>query len=864
MRVKSFITILLASSSALSPAAAFAQASEQPTDAATDESEIIVTAAKRTQTLQDVPISVAVVGAEAVEKAHITDLRDLQTLVPSLRVAQAQLSGATNFIIRGFGNGADNDGIEGSVGVFIDGVYRSRSAAALDDLPEIERVEVLRGPQSTLFGKNVSAGAVNITTKRPSFDWGGKAEVTVGNYGLINPRATITGPIAQGVAFRLSGSTNQRDGYFTNVTTGRDVSERNRWSVRGDLLIEASPDVSIRLIGDYNKINESCCGITSALVGPAGSVLQALGFNVGDPARRFEYEVVPDFNSRNKIIGRGLSGQIDWDLGPAKLTSITAYRHQSVAAAGDVEASSADLAYLTNANSIKTFTQEIRLASDGTGPLNWLVGGFYSNERLDTGRDIFMGRDMRTFIDALSGGLVTGLEALQNAVNPAIVPGATYFMPGRVISDNYRMKQDSVSIFGQVDYEIGRLTLTAGGAYLNDRKKAASDVVLSDRFSMLNLENVPELGFIPFAALPAGLAGCLLQKGYNPAANGGTIPVNLFGASLGASLPGAGSAPCPASRAGTNPFALNALQFFYGDTPNHGPVNYPNANESGILKGDKFTYALRAAYDFGPVNAYVSYSTGWKAGAYNLSSDSRPPNVAGIRRTADPETVEVIEAGLKARFPGGYFNLAAFKQTIKGFQSNAFNGLTFSLVNAGQQSTKGFEIDAAFKPVPWLSLTGALTYLDPRYDSFTRAPCVEFDTVRCPVNPATGLRPPFRDLSGERPAGIPSWSGAASATISHEFDNGWGAALYGEYQYVSATNLGQAVPPTLAIKDVNLFNASFSVMNSQSQLGVMLWARNLTNAHFPTAVFPATLQAGSYSIFPSQPRTYGVTLRKSF
>ena len=289
---------------------------------------------------------------------------------------------------------------------------------------------------------------------------------------------------------------------------------------------------------------------------------------------------------------------------------------------------------------------------------------------------------------------------------------------------------------------------------MNDRKKAVSNVVLNDKFSALNLENIAGLGFIPTAQAAmnptfAGLLGCLQQKGYTL---GATLPVNLFGASLGASLPGPGSTPCPASAAGTNPFALNALQFFYANSPVHGPVNYPNANESGIIKGDKLTYAARIAYDLDFVNVYASYSTGWKASAINLSSDSRPP-LNGVGRSAAPEEVTVYEAGLKAKFRGGFFNLAVFKQEIKGFQSNAFTGLGYSLVNAGKESVRGFEADAAYRPFNALSLTGAVTYLDPKYDSFTGAACVAYDTVRCPVNPATGLRPSFRDLSGERPAG---------------------------------------------------------------------------------------------------------------
>ena len=212
------------------------------------------------------------------------------------------------------------------------------------------------------------------------------------------------------------------------------------------------------------------------------------------------------------------------------------------------------------------------------------------------------------------------------------------------------MDQTSYSIFGQTDYKVtDRLTLTGGLAYLNDYKRASSDVVLNDPFSATNLQAVPQ-----FAAIG--------------------LPPNLYG-------------------------ALGGLQFFYGNTPNHGPVNFPNAAESGVLRGSKVTYALRAAYDFGPFNAYVSYTTGWKAGAYNLSSDSRPPDATGVGRTAGPENVSVYEAGLKAVFQGGFANLALFHQTVKGFQSNAYTGTGYSLVNAGKESVKGIELDTAYAPI---------------------------------------------------------------------------------------------------------------------------------------------------------------------
>ncbi len=769
---------------------------------------------------------------DTVEKAQIRDLIDLQSVVPSLKVSQLNAAAQTNFIIRGFGNGNGNFGIESSVGVFIDGVYRSRSLSALDDLPEIERIEVLRGPQSTLFGKNVSAGAISIVTRKPQFEFGGKAEVSLANYGSIQAKATVTGPITDTIALRLSGSVNNRDGYFTNVTTRSDINDRNRASVRADLLFQPNADLSVRIIGDYNHIREKCCGVVTIFNGPATQfigrprvpgvrpIIQnpatgGLGLPIGNPADLFSYNIVLNTDPQSLIVGKGVSGQIDYDVGFAKLTSITAYRDQRNESQEDVDFTGADLANRNDAVHIKTFTQELRLASTGNGPFSWLVGGFYQREKLKLDQHIFYGRDIRAYADGLAGGNVSTLEFLQSLVTPSVVPGKTYFQPGQGIIIPFTLDQTSYSIFGQVDFKVtDRLTLTGGAAYLYDRKRVTQNIVLQDPFSALNLQNVPQLPFVG-------------------------VPANAFA-------------------------ALGGLQFFYGDTPNHGPVNFPNANESGVLKGDKVTYTARAAYDFGLINAYVSYSTGWKAGAYNLSSDSRPPNLAGVGRSANPENVTVYEAGLKAKFAGGYFNLAVFDQKIKGFQNNQFTGISFSLVNAGKQSVRGFEVDAAYRPLPWLSLTGAVTYLDPKYDSFTSAPCVNFDTVRCPIDPATGRRPIFRDLSGTRPAGVPEWSASVSATVSHDLGDGLNGYVRGEYDYTSDTQLTETTPAALSSYGSKNVNASIGVINTDLQLEVMAWVRNLTNDRELQGAFPTVAQDGSYSGYPNQPRTYGITLRKTF
>ncbi|MEE4337877.1 TonB-dependent receptor, partial [Erythrobacter sp.] len=235
--------------------------------------QIIVTASKREQTLQEVPISVSVTSGETLEQAQIRDVLDLQTVTPSLRVSQLQTSSATTFIIRGFGNGDNNFGIEPSVGVFIDGVFRSRSAGALGDLNNVQRIEVLNGPQSTLFGKNASAGVISVVTREPQYEFGGMVEAVYGNFNQVFLRGDITGPITDNIAFSLDGTYQRRDGFGEIVNLDEEINNRNRWSTRGQLLIEPSPDFKIRAIADYARIDEICCQTATLVAGPTAPVI---------------------------------------------------------------------------------------------------------------------------------------------------------------------------------------------------------------------------------------------------------------------------------------------------------------------------------------------------------------------------------------------------------------------------------------------------------------------------------------------------------------------------------------------------------------------------------------------------------------
>jgi iron complex outermembrane receptor protein len=797
------LALLLASSArADAPDAAATQAKPA---AATDE--IIVSATKSERPLRDVPVSVSVTSAETIQEAHIVDLKDLQSVVPSLMVQQANTVAQTNFIIRGFGNGSGNDGLEGSVGVFVDGVYRSHSEASMNDLPDVNSIEVLRGPQSTLFGKNVSAGAITITTAEPQFTYGADAEVSFGNYNLRQEKLSVTGPLSDTVAVKLSGMDDMRDGYLNNTTTGQDVDNHARASLRADTLWAPNDLFKLRVIADYGIIHDRCCGAVQLEDGGATDVMAAKqGAVINLPSQQFDNVFSSYLSPTNHVSGSGISAQADWNAGFAKITSITAYRDNISRSFEELSYNSLNTATYELANNIKTFTQELRAASTGNGPLTWLTGAFYDHETLRTDTDVVYGPAIYNYMNEITGGAVTELETLQHYVTPTIVAGGTYFQPGQGINAPAAQTQDTLSLFGHADYKVtDHLTLTGGLAYLFDRKAAALNVTMNDPFSALNLNDVPQLAYLK-------------------------VPVNAFA-------------------------ALNPAQFFYADTANHAPVNFPNANENGVLEGNKLTHSIQVSYDFGVVNTYLTYATGWKAGAFNLSYYSRPPNAQGVGRSVNPEDSTLYEAGLKAAYPGGYFNFAIFNEAIRNFQTDTYEGTAYVLENAGQETSRGVEIDTRWRPIDWLMLTGSATYLNAVYNSYANAPCT--------YNPAACVNG-TQNLTGTTPAGIPRWSLSTSATLTQNLTDDIGAYLRGEVDYSSKDQVISSVPPNVGTWGNFAVNASLGFVSTMHQAEAMLWVRNLTNYRTMVNEFPTVAQTGSYSGYPNEPRTFGITLRKQF
>lgn len=812
------------------------------------EDEIIVTATKRQQTLQEVPVAVTVTTADTIEKARIQDIIDLQTVVPSLRVTQLQNTANTNFIIRGFGNGANNAGIEPSVGVFIDGVYRSRSAGALADLPNLERVEVLRGPQSTLFGKNASAGVISVVTAKPSYDTEGYVEASLGNFNLRSIKGYASTGLgdADTVALSIGGSATLRDGYYDNLTTGVAQNDRDRWGIRAQALLEPNDDISIRLIGDIDQIDEVCCGVANIVAGPTADIItgggslvdinNALAF-LGAPPRSllapeqlaglgqqlvpnnlFAYEGFYDFDPVNELENRGLSLHIDYELNEnISVKSITSYREQDLFSNGDVDFTGARLVSQNTLDvNTKTFTQELRFEGGGDN-FDWLVGGYYFNDDLFEDTDIRYGDEFRAFGD-YNVWLLQALPFLADPMNAAppsgfgaplnffdiVIPrqtGAPFnaLDAGQGLQVGFTQDNEAFSFFGQGDWEIfDGLTLTGGLSFVRDEKEVTSFSNQTDQFSTLELSGA-------FAA-------------------------------------------------------LSALQFL----PPFQDI--PNAVEDNTSGDSKWTYTVRGAYDVSDdINVYASVATGFKATTWNLSRDSRPTpadadalrqrglavvNLNSGSRFAGPEEATVYELGVKAKLDRGYVNVTVFDQTIEGFQSNIFTGTGFILANAGEQSAQGIEVEGLYSPIEGLSISASATLMDPLYDSFEGG-----------VGPRGQL-----GLTGERPAGIHELSAVLGATYTVDI-GGREAYIRGDYLHESEVQVVDGIDEQdigdAAFREVNSVNLSAGI-DISDQLGLQIWGRNVFNDEYPLSVFPSVAQAGSFSGYPSAPRTYGASLRFNF
>lgn len=773
----------------------------QDADLASDDEftveEIIITASKRAKSLQDTPIAVSVTSAETIDQAKILDLSDLQSVVPSLRVSRGTSVASTTFTVRGFGNGGNANGTEPSVGVVVDGVFRSRSSSSVFDLPVVERIEVLSGPQSTIFGKNASAGVISIVTKEPSFETEGNLSVTYGKYDQRILKGYISGGLSDTVAASFSASINKRDGFTESLVGLSKVDDKNRWSLRGDLLFQPKDNIKVRLIGDYSEIDEICCTVGNLINGGTAGLIEALGGMILTTDDRFAYESVLNVDPENKLKDGGASLHAEIGFEGFDFTSISAYRSNvSGPSNGDLDFTSLDMGQARRSRrEIDTYSQEFRLTSATDSRFSWMLGSYLYKESIEQTGATYYGADLRNYAFALSGGALATLEALTGNVG-------VFFAPGIEVQKRFAQDNKAFSLFGTVDYDLAeKLTATFGLNYTYDEKDVEIEVIDNpDVFSQLDLDT-------------------------------------LFG---GAFAP------------------LKGLQF------RPAQLGLPNAFEDGHSSDDKVTWQARLAWEVNDkINVYASVATGFKSTSWTINGFSQPLfadaaaiEAAGLAapgqrygsRFSDPEHAKVYEIGIKARFKYGYLNVALFDQSIKDFQTRAFDGVNFIDTNAGKLSSKGIEFDLMYQPTENWRFGFAGTLLDPVYDDFQNAP------------------PPFGgagvvDRSGTEPGGIHPFSGTASIVYSFEIGDGMNGYLRGEYYFESETGLSDAFPELT--REVGTLNASAGLQFTE-QISAQIWVRNLNNDQYITGGFNGVAQPGTVNSFVSAPRTFGATLSYNF
>ncbi|WP_019960034.1 TonB-dependent receptor [Woodsholea maritima] len=796
---------------------------------------ITVTAQKREQTLLETPVAVTAVSADQIEESGIKDVRDLQTLVPSLTIAQFSRPGVTEFGIRGIATSGDNIGLEPSVGVFVDGVYRSRSGAAINDFLSLERVEVLRGPQSTLFGKNTPAGVIAFHTAKPEYEAGGAAELTVGNNALLVAKGTITGPIVEDtLAFRLDAVRHSRDGFLKNVATGDDVNNRDRYDVRGQLLWDISDNTSVRFIGDYGVMDEDCCAAPFSYHRPQNlAALQFLGATIvrADPFRR---EVAFDGAVNTEIKTRGLSAEVNHDFGELELTSITAWRGYDDTSR--IDADFTDLA-LTGSRYIdtgyKTFTQELRIADNNGGNFDWLAGVYYYSQDLTYDSQVPYGAMLRPFMDLATGGAIAQLESALNVPTGTFLAGELGGVKQGLTNENYAVDTRSWSVFGQGDWYINdRLTLTAGLRYSKEEKDIDAKVDINDPFSALNFvaigeQQIAAAAFFQATGLPLTPANIALAPQ----------------AYAGATAYAAANKENPQVNA---LLGLRPLQF-----------NPPASDYARSRSEDNVSGTLKLSYDVNPLtNVYASYSRGYKAGGFNVSAFA----VVNDAVEFDPEVADTIELGLKTRLFNETLqvNTALFDTKLKDFQANTFTGTSFVLDNAGEVMVRGLEVENVWVPNEDWTFTGGFTYLlDNEYSEYKNAPCDDLNVS------AACLLTNTQDLTGRR---LSASSKLVGSVTGMRFFTVMGLDGYirGEAYYRSAYNMGSDLDPRKVQDEFWLFNASAQIAHPESNWALQAWVRNLANKDYLQGTFSSVGQPGSMNAYVGDPRTYGLTLRLNF
>jgi iron complex outermembrane recepter protein len=775
--------------------------SSQPRDARSAElQEIVVTAQKREQSLQEVSAPVTAIGADRLQNAHIDNLEDLQLIAPSITFGTD--FNIAKVFIRGVGENTSTTGSEPGVALHVDGAVVARPEAQLTSLFDLERVEVLRGPQGTLYGRNATGGSINLITRKPTAQLDGYARVTFGNFDALAVEAALGGPVSDVIRVRLAVKDEQHEGFGENPVTGNDVDDLNRRMARAEVMVLPADSVDWLLSGEWFRQDDASGALhfwRESFLGIPALAATGIGGYAVNPR-----DLASEDDPHTSTDTWAVTSTLNWHVSDAfTVTNISNYRDFKTSVTQDLDVSAVvnSLAADGQASTIqrrdvvsrqKSSEFQLKYAADR---LNGVFGLYYFNEDqtpTDT-VDVAPVFGAASNLALLASGPIiidgartpapfdpqTALALCNTYAHATPITSSTPIPPKRVCAHSI-FGTDAYAAFGQTTIELGRfsnaletLSLKLGGRYSWERRTSAN-------------------------------------------------PSIIFAAN--------GRGPVLVTTAGATYRARNFSDF----TP-----------EAGL--------------EWRPVQRlllYYTYSEGFKSGAGE--------NAAGSTTIVGPEKIRNHEVGLKSEWLDRRLavNLAAFSYRLNGLQiSKTINdpvaGFVTRFENAASVSGKGVELEVLGAPMDRLRVTASLDYLHARFDDFTTAD--PLDPRNIAGQPL--YNPQIIQLAGNPTRNSPDWSG----DLHGEWDllglklpaSGY-LTLSGDLSYKSEIFFTEFDRLLEGSRAYAMLDASLRYTSGDDKITLELWGKNLTDTLRPSSTFAlATARTIGVSYLP--PRTYGVT-----
>jgi outer membrane receptor protein involved in Fe transport len=863
--------------------------------------EIVVVAQKREQNIMEVPVAVTAVTGAQIQASGIKDVFDLQQNVPSLIVGQSQSSTTSFFQIRSVGSTSNNFGVESSVGLYVDGVYRSRQSSMINDLIDIEAVEVLRGPQGTLFGKNTPSGAVTVRSVRPSQDADAFVEATAGDLGLVKFSAAANIPIGDNLALRGTFFSTQRDGYVDDVIFGDDVhNDRDRRGVRLQLANDASEDLNWRLIADYAEIDEICCvavtrvdNIVSQntltdpiptfgtdfsifLLGgtvftefpyapPFIQLLESLplcdpvgvpcflpnglpgrilpGGSIRTGAGFEDYTVATSFLPESSNEDTGLSFELNntFDNGMT-FTSISAFRSFDSLDFVDVDFTNVAVLDRTNDATQDSFSQELRLAGEFGNGHNYVVGAYYFEQEIVNRKSTNDAGFLSPFL-AQDPAVAAGAAAVQ---------GVYDFITANMIPLPYQPPGNPAVLPGSTALDVVTQDHDSWAVF------AQSDFALGDDWVLtLGARYTDEQKDIDAVYTSAPLPSSTPRPDFEAL----RFQSCLLIPECFATLP-----------PGTAPFdpvgALPIFQPFF--SPGWGVFGFdplgPRPDLQDSISDDQVTGTAKITwFPSDSTMFYASYATGYKSGGTN---DDRLNPV--FDQIFGPETSESIEIGFKGDLGPVRLSMAIYDTQYEDFQANSFTGTGFNLQNAGDLDTQGIEVEFLWRPFESTEIQGYYAKNEGKYESFVNGTCRDafvFHTQMDDPGLAPGLNPILDEERCDRSGDVLPYNPEDQVffAVTQDLELGDNTMYFrGEFSHYSEAFTDGDVDPFTRQDDFNLINLRIGYIWTDFNAEFTLWGRNITDERYYAGSFDGPAQDGHMNSYPAEPSSYGITFRKNF